>query len=150
MSALSDYAGRSPSSFSMLASNSLVLVLDPQKAVMETARVCATGRYTLVQNQTTFSASHVQVLGSPLSYDFKNEVLSIISREALAEKQPRSRKELSMLYIGEQLCHVSWRTHSLAVNSKGEAKVGVIAVHSLRVTCLAPHHGETVPQHNSS
>ena len=32
----------------MLASNSLVLVLDPQKAVMKTACDCATGRYTLV------------------------------------------------------------------------------------------------------
>ena len=129
---------------------SLVLVLDPQKAVMKTACACATGRYTLVQNQTTFSASHVQVLGSPLSCDFKNEVLSIRQLEAMAEKQPRSRKELSMLYTDKQLCHVSWRTHSLAVNSKGEAKVGVIAVHSLGVACFAPHHGETTPQYNSS
>ena len=34
---------------------------------------------------------------------YKKEVLSIRQLEAMAEKQPRSRKELSMLYTDKQL-----------------------------------------------
>ena len=124
----------------MLASTSLVSVLDLQKAVMKTASACAMGRYMLVQNQTTFSGVPFEGWGSPLSYDFKNEVLRITQREALAEKQPRSRKELSMLYTDKQLCLLSWRSHSSAVDSVGNAKVRVIAVHSLGVACLTSHH----------
>ena len=62
---------------------------------------------------------------------FKNEALSIRQLEAMAEKQPRSRKELSKLCTDKQLCLVSREARSLAVHSKGEAKVGVVAVHSL-------------------
>ena len=94
--------------------------------------------------------SHVQVLSSPLSCDFKNEVLSTQWREALAEKQPRSRKELSMLYIDKQLCLVSQRTHSSAIDSITNAEIRVIAIHSLGVTCLTSQHREAVSEYDSS
>ena len=87
-------------------------------------------------------ASHVQVLGSPLSCDFKNEVLSIQQLEGLAEKQPRSRKELSMLCTDKKLCLVSQRAHSSAVGSVSNAEIRVIAFHSFGVACITSHHRE--------
>ena len=95
-------------------------------------------------------ASHVQVLGSPLSCDFKNEVLSIQQLEALAEKQPRSRKELSMLYTDQQLCLGSQRTHSSAVNSISNAEVRVIAIHSLGVACITSRYREAASEYDSA
>ena len=51
----------------------------------------------LVQNQTAFSASHVQAYWAHLDHVvYKNEVSEHkATPEAVAEKQPRSRKELT-------------------------------------------------------
>ena len=58
----------------------------------------------LVQNQTTFSASHVQAYWAHLDHVvYKNEVSEHkATPEAVAEKQPRSRKELSLPIAKEQ------------------------------------------------
>ena len=58
----------------------------------------------LGQNQTTFSASHVQAYWAHLDHVvYKNEVSEHKAPpEAVAEKQPRSRKELYLPLAKEQ------------------------------------------------
>ena len=145
--------------FSLYARQGEALLFCARQALTQSIRACtrlhevacATGRYMLVQFQTAFSCVPcAQVLGSPLSCDFKSEVLSITQLEAMAEKQPRSRKGLSMLYTDKQLCLASERTHSSAEDPVGHAEIRAIAIHSLGAACFASHHWESTPQHNSS
>ena len=96
------------------------------------------------------SASHVQAYWAHLGHvTYKKEVLSIRQLEAMAEKQPRSRKELCMLLTDKQQDCGSCNVLSLAVDSERKAKVGVVAIHSLRVACLTSKNRETASQHDT-
>ena len=72
----------------MLASAACVRVLEPPKAVkyIMTAHACATGHNVAasswVNSRLHSLVSHVHGLGSPLSCDFKNEVMNIQQHEA--------------------------------------------------------------------
>ena len=86
----------------------------------------------LVQNQTTFSASHVQAYWAHLDHVvYKNEVFEHrATPEAMAEKQP--------LFKGSTTCRLlknskngSRKALSLTVDAEWELEVGVVTVHSL-------------------
>ena len=140
-----DNAIREQPCFYFCSASALVLIR--KRLCIRKALSCATGRSSLVQNQTTFSASHVQAYWAHLGLvTYKKEVLSIRQLEAM---QPRSRKELRMLLTDKQQGRGSYHVLSLAVDSKRKAKVGVIAIHSLRVACLTSKNRETASRHDT-
>ena len=80
----------------------------------------------LVQNQTTFSASHVQAYWAHLDHVvYKNEV---------SEHEKSSTSQLL-----KNSKDGSQRVLSLAVDTERQLEVGVVAIHSLGVPCFASH-----------
>ena len=76
--------------------------------------------------------------------------MNMQQREALAEKQPRLKKEHSMLYTDKQLCLVSYKTQSSAMRSISDAEIRMVAFNSLRVACFTSHHREAAPECDSA
>ena len=93
--------GRSPSLF-LPASDSLVSVLGPQlihKRLRTHSHVLCNGAlFTGTKPDYILCVPCARYWAHLGLTTYKKEVLSIMELEAMAEKQPRSRKELSMLY----------------------------------------------------
>ena len=104
----------------------------------------------LVQNQTTFSASHVQAYWAHLDHAvYKKEVYEhMAEQEAVAEKQPQF-KWSKVLLIAEKQQGQLRRMLSLAVDTVSQLKVGVVTVHSLCIACFTSHNRKTAPQDNA-
>ena len=96
----------------------------------------------LVQNQTTFSASHVQAYWAHLDHTvYKNEVSEHkASSEAVAEKQAQSKWMHSLTVAKEQQRHAQSRMLSLTVDTKGQLEVRIVTVHSLSVASFASNN----------